>query len=91
MSIAISIPAGTIVFGEESGRLTLKGDVYVQASRHEDGSWGYEIRGEQFSCAGGLANWTEPIEESFTRTGRRENWTDSSSAWRHVTGLVAFS
>jgi len=52
----ISIPKGTIVEGSQSGLVTLKADVHVEAIRESDGCWLYEIRDESFRCAGGSAS-----------------------------------
>jgi hypothetical protein len=79
----ILIESGILVEGDsgtgESREVRLLADVYVQAERVEDGSWMYEIDGELFRCAGGLATdlglipptadgWrheeTEPMERS---------------------------
>jgi len=51
----ISIPAGTIVFDEDSDRVTLLAPVYAAAIRETDGSWAYEVGGRRYFCAGGCA------------------------------------
>ncbi len=60
----IYIPKGTIVAYHRNGRtkgtvevetVTLIGDVYVDAARHDDGCWGYMVGRDCYSCAGGCA------------------------------------
>jgi hypothetical protein len=55
----IFIPKGTIVYElsnsdtvVKASHVTLNGDVYVDAIRHEDGGWGYSVGGRTYySCA----------------------------------------
>ncbi|MBA4274042.1 MAG: hypothetical protein C0436_00150 [Alphaproteobacteria bacterium] len=60
----ICIPAGTMVAELRNGKTVgiieerhfrVKDSVYVQATRHDDGCWGYTVAGKVYACAGGLA------------------------------------
>ncbi len=54
----ISVLAGTLVEGSQSGQVTLKGDVYVEAIREVNGCWLYgedDPRAESWRCAGASA------------------------------------
>jgi hypothetical protein len=59
----ILITKGTIVShrsnaahgGIQSKNITLNCDVYVKATRHADGGWGYSVGKNAYYCCGGMA------------------------------------